>query len=92
VTGTQSESCLGPELIEGAIRNLGIWAPVAYVVLFALGTVLFVPGALFGLSGGVLFGPFWGTAFNLFRHHVRGHGGFPDGALPSSGLGSEIRR
>jgi uncharacterized membrane protein YdjX (TVP38/TMEM64 family)/rhodanese-related sulfurtransferase len=56
---------LDPELIEGAIRNLGIWAPVAYVVLFALGTVLFIPGALFGLTGGVLFGPFWGTAFNL---------------------------
>jgi uncharacterized membrane protein YdjX (TVP38/TMEM64 family) len=29
---------LDPELIEGAIRNLGIWAPVAYVVLFALGS------------------------------------------------------
>jgi uncharacterized membrane protein YdjX (TVP38/TMEM64 family) len=26
-----------------------------------LGTVLFVPGALFGLAGGVLYGPVWGT-------------------------------
>ncbi len=56
---------LDPALIEGAIRNLGLWAPVAHVVLFALGTVLFVPGALFGLTGGVLFGPVWGTALNL---------------------------
>jgi len=34
-------------------------------VLFALGTVLFVPGALFGLAGGVLFGPVWGTILNI---------------------------
>jgi uncharacterized membrane protein YdjX (TVP38/TMEM64 family)/rhodanese-related sulfurtransferase len=34
-------------------------------VLFALATILFVPGAIFGLLGGVFFGPFWGTALNL---------------------------
>jgi len=56
---------LDPGLIEGAIRNLGLWAPIAHVMLFALGTVLFVPGVLFSLTGGVLFGPVWGTALNL---------------------------
>lgn len=45
--------------IESTVRNLGLWAPVAHVALFALGTVLFVPRALFGLVGGVLFGPIW---------------------------------
>jgi uncharacterized membrane protein YdjX (TVP38/TMEM64 family)/rhodanese-related sulfurtransferase len=52
-------------VIEGAIHDLGLWGPVAHVVLFALGTVLFVPGALFGLAGGALFGPVWGTILNL---------------------------
>jgi uncharacterized membrane protein YdjX (TVP38/TMEM64 family)/rhodanese-related sulfurtransferase len=56
---------LDPALIEGAIRNLGLWGPVPHVVLFALGTVLFVPGTLFGFAGGVLFGPVLGTALNL---------------------------
>jgi uncharacterized membrane protein YdjX (TVP38/TMEM64 family) len=56
---------LDPVLIENAIRSLGPWGPVAHVALFALGTVLFVPGALFGLAGGVLFGPVWGTILNL---------------------------
>ena len=51
--------------IEGEIRNLGFWGPLAHTALFALGTVLFVPGALFGLAGGVLFGPVWGTIYNL---------------------------
>jgi hypothetical protein len=39
--------------------------PAAHVVLFTCGTSLFVPGALFGLPGGVLFGPVWGTLLNL---------------------------
>jgi uncharacterized membrane protein YdjX (TVP38/TMEM64 family) len=56
---------LDAAVIEGAVRNLGLWGPVVHVALFALGTVLFVPGVLFGLAGGVLFGPVWGTIFNL---------------------------
>src|SRR5262245_12138264 len=56
---------LDPAAIQGAIGHLDLWGPVAYVALFALGTVLFIPGALFGLAGGVLFGPAWGTILNL---------------------------
>ena len=56
---------LDPALFEDSIRALGLWAPLGYVVLFALGTVLFVPGAIFGLAGGVLFGPVWGSVLNL---------------------------
>jgi uncharacterized membrane protein YdjX (TVP38/TMEM64 family) len=56
---------LDPALIENAMRTLGPWGPAAHVVLFALGTVLFVPGILFALAGGMLFGPVWGTILNL---------------------------
>jgi uncharacterized membrane protein YdjX (TVP38/TMEM64 family)/rhodanese-related sulfurtransferase len=56
---------LDPAVIKYAIDNLGVWGPVAHVVLFAFGTVLFVPGALFGLAGGALFGPVLGTILNL---------------------------
>lgn len=51
--------------IEQSIRNLGMWAPLAHVGLFAAGTVLFAPGAIFGFVGGALFGPLWGTLLNL---------------------------
>jgi uncharacterized membrane protein YdjX (TVP38/TMEM64 family)/rhodanese-related sulfurtransferase len=54
-----------PALIESAIHDLGLWAPLGHIVLFALGTILFVPGAIFGLVGGALFGPLWGTVLNL---------------------------
>ncbi len=56
---------LDPALIERSIRDLGPWAPFAHIAGFAIGTVLFVPGAIFGLAGGILFGPLWGTVFNL---------------------------
>jgi uncharacterized membrane protein YdjX (TVP38/TMEM64 family)/rhodanese-related sulfurtransferase len=54
-----------PALLESTIRGLGLWAPVGHVILFALATILLVPGALFGLAGGLLFGPIWGTLLNI---------------------------
>jgi uncharacterized membrane protein YdjX (TVP38/TMEM64 family) len=56
---------LDPALVEGAMRDLGTWAPVGHVVLFALGTIVFLPGGILGLAGGLLFGPLWGTILNL---------------------------
>ncbi len=67
---------LDPALIENAIRELGLWAPFVHVLIFAVGTVLFVPGAMFGLAGGVLFGPFWGTLVNLAGATLGAAGGF----------------
>ena len=54
-----------PALAERWIHDLGAWAPLGFVVIFAVGTVLVVPGTIFGLVGGALFGPVWGTALNL---------------------------
>jgi uncharacterized membrane protein YdjX (TVP38/TMEM64 family) len=56
---------LEPGLIGNWVRDLGIWAPLGHIGLFALGTILFVPGAIFGLVGGALFGPLWGAVLNL---------------------------
>jgi uncharacterized membrane protein YdjX (TVP38/TMEM64 family)/rhodanese-related sulfurtransferase len=62
---TLHRHALDPALIEGAVRGAGWWAPAGHVALFALATVLFAPGFLLGLAGGVLFGPLWGTLLNL---------------------------
>lgn len=40
-------------------------APVVFVLLYVLATVLFVPGSVITLAGGALFGPVWGTLYNL---------------------------
>jgi uncharacterized membrane protein YdjX (TVP38/TMEM64 family)/rhodanese-related sulfurtransferase len=51
--------------IEPALRALGIWAPIGFILIYATAAVLFVSGALLGLAGGALFGPVWGTLWNL---------------------------
>jgi len=51
--------------LDAWLSALGLWAPVAYLGLYAAGTIIFLPGALFALAGGALFGPIWGTILNL---------------------------
>jgi uncharacterized membrane protein YdjX (TVP38/TMEM64 family)/rhodanese-related sulfurtransferase len=47
------------------LASLGLWAPLAYVLIYAAATVAFVPGIIFALAGGALFGPVWGSVLNL---------------------------
>ncbi len=51
--------------LDAWLASLGPWAPVGHMMLFALGTVAFVPGVVFSLAGGALFGPLWGSLWNL---------------------------
>lgn len=48
------------------IQNLGWLAPILFIVLFSLVTLLFLPAAPLVLAGGAIFGPVWGTVLNLF--------------------------
>jgi uncharacterized membrane protein YdjX (TVP38/TMEM64 family) len=52
-------------ILERQLERFGRWAPIVFMVLYALGTVLFVPGSVLTLAGGVLFGPVAGTLWNL---------------------------
>jgi uncharacterized membrane protein YdjX (TVP38/TMEM64 family)/rhodanese-related sulfurtransferase len=56
---------IDPAALDAWLGSLGPWAPIGYVVLYALAAVAFVPGAIFGLAGGALFGPVWGSLWNL---------------------------
>jgi uncharacterized membrane protein YdjX (TVP38/TMEM64 family)/uncharacterized protein (DUF1499 family) len=47
--------------VEGA----GAAGPLVFVGLYALVTVLCLPGSVITLAGGALFGPVWGTLWNL---------------------------
>jgi uncharacterized membrane protein YdjX (TVP38/TMEM64 family) len=51
--------------LEAWIGELGAWAPVVFVLVYAAGTVFLLPGSIFDAAGGILFGPLWGSAFNL---------------------------
>ncbi len=51
--------------LEHWVGTAGAAAPVVFVLIYALGAVLFLPGAVLTLAGGALFGPVLGTLYNL---------------------------
>ncbi len=44
-----------------SIANLGPWGPAAFILIYIVATVLFIPGSLLTLGSGVLFGVVGGT-------------------------------
>ena len=56
---------LSAENLADWIAWLGIWAPIGFVALYAVATVALVPGGIFDLVGGALFGPVFGSALDL---------------------------
>lgn len=53
------------EALAAWMDAAGPAGPVLFMAVYALTTVLLLPGAILTLAGGALFGPFWGTLFNL---------------------------
>lgn len=51
--------------LEDWVAQAGALAVVVFVCAYALAAVLFLPGSVFTLAGGALFGPAWGTFYNL---------------------------
>lgn len=60
-----NREALDAAAIEATVQQLGPWAPAAFIALWTIWALLFVPGAVLGLAGGALFGPVWGTVWNL---------------------------
>ena len=46
-------------------ENAGPAAPLLFMLIYAVATVLFLPGSVLTLAGGALFGPVLGTFYNL---------------------------
>lgn len=53
------------QTLEGWIDSAGVAGPLLFMLIYALGTVFFLPGSVLTLAGGALFGPWWGTFYNL---------------------------
>ncbi|AXG10382.1 TVP38/TMEM64 family protein [Haloplanus rubicundus] len=54
------------EAARAYVRGFGVWAPLALIVLQALQVVLApVPGQVLAAVAGYLFGPWWGTLYNV---------------------------
>ncbi len=53
------------EALAAWVSGFGIWAPIGFVLLYAIATVAMVPGSVFDLTGGALFGPYLGSLLDL---------------------------
>ena len=51
------------ETLGRLLDKAGIWAPVAFIFLYAAGVCLFVPGTLLTAIGAAIFGPYWGFLY-----------------------------
>lgn len=56
---------LDAAVFQSWIRNAGAAAPLLFIAIYAVATVLFLPGSVLTLAGGALFGPVLGTICNL---------------------------
>lgn len=43
------------------LQQMGIWAPIIFIVLYTVGTLLVLPSTPLNLSGGAIFDVWWGT-------------------------------
>ncbi len=54
-----------PQLLKQWVDQAGNAGPLLFILVYAIATVLFLPGSVLTLAGGALFGPVLGTFYNL---------------------------
>ncbi len=43
------------------LQKMGIWAPILYILIYAIATICILPSTPLNLTGGAIFGSVWGT-------------------------------
>lgn len=59
------QGLLSPARIRELVQEAPVAAPIVFVALYALLTVLLIPGGVRSLLAGALFGPVWGTVVTV---------------------------
>ena len=57
---TPVKGYLNPDTLGLLLTGAGWWAPLIYILVYAVGVCLFVPGTLLTGLGAAIFGPYWG--------------------------------
>jgi len=52
-----------PAALRSFVAAAGIWAPVVFIVIYAAGVCLFLPGTLLTALGAAVFGAYWGFVY-----------------------------
>ncbi len=54
---------LTAERLGALLAAAGIWAPLAFILIYAVGVCLFIPGTLLTALGAAIYGPYWGFIY-----------------------------
>ena len=65
IVGITQSDRLDTDTVFAWVESLGSLGPLVFVGLYALATVLFMPGSVMTITGGLLFGLVGGAIFNL---------------------------
>jgi uncharacterized membrane protein YdjX (TVP38/TMEM64 family) len=76
---TEEELFRNPQLIKAKVVGWGAWGPIGFMLLYAFGPSLLVPGAVMTLAAGLAFGTVWGSVYSIL--------GADMGALVAFGAG-----
>jgi uncharacterized membrane protein YdjX (TVP38/TMEM64 family) len=60
---TPVKEFLTQESLRRLLEEAGFWAPLIYIVIYAAGICLFVPGTLLTALGAAIFGAYWGFLY-----------------------------
>ena len=60
---TPIKNYLTAEKLGSFFEVVGFWAPLAYIVIYAGGVCLFLPGTLLTGLGAAIFGAYWGFLY-----------------------------
>jgi len=60
---TPLKAFLTAEALGRFLDSAGMWAPIAYMAVYAIGVCLFLPGTLLTGLGAAIFGPYWGFLY-----------------------------
>jgi uncharacterized membrane protein YdjX (TVP38/TMEM64 family) len=63
---TPVRSYLTPKALGSFLEAVGFWAPLVFMLFYALGVCLFLPGTLLTGLGAAVFGPYWAFVYVWF--------------------------
>jgi uncharacterized membrane protein YdjX (TVP38/TMEM64 family) len=59
-----------PAQVKVEVLRFGVWGPLVFMLLYAVGPSFLVPGAVMTIAGGLAFGTAWGSVYSLIGADV----------------------
>jgi hypothetical protein len=65
ITGFVVQDEIGLAEIRATFAAAGPWAPLLFIAVYTVATIVYLPGPLVTMTGGMVFGAWWGTLYSV---------------------------